>query len=160
MSCNVGQYLPTDDNPVAEVERVVHLTMIAHQGRRRSRGRGHFIPPQDIEFIVTTQEGHILHLTGYCRSEVEEYYLDLQQGRLVLREFHVHEGHVNPMGRNHPVTRLHMHFPSGNFPLVEGKSSYAYSMGDDGFGDVTDCVEFFCAELGISLDPWQPHLRR
>lgn len=37
MSCNVGQYLPINDSPVAEIERIVHLKMIAQQGRRRGR---------------------------------------------------------------------------------------------------------------------------
>jgi len=159
MSCNVGQYLPTDESPVAEVEWIVHLKMIAQQGRRRGRGRGHFLPPQNVELIVTTREGHTLHLTGYCLPDLEECYLDLQQGRLVLRKFHAHEGHINPMRRNHPIARIHMHFPSIKFPLIESRSSYAYSIDEDGFADVADCLKFFCAELSIDLGGWQPYLR-
>jgi len=158
MSCNVGQYLPADDSPVAEVERFVHLKMIAQLGRRRGRGRGHFLPPQNIEFIITTQEGHTLHLTGYCVREVEECHLGLHYGSTVLRKFDAHEGHINPSHRNDPITRIHMHFPSVNFPLVKHRSSYAYSIGEDGFDDVADCLEFFCAEVGIDLGGWQPYL--
>jgi hypothetical protein len=161
MTCNVGQYLPVDDNPVVDVERIVHLRMIAQQGRRRGRGRGRFIPPQGIEFIVTTQEGHTLHLTGYCQPEVEECHLDLQHGKEILRKFHAHDGHKNPKGRNYPTTRVHMHFPSVKYPLIEKSSSYAYSIDNDGyFNDVVDCLEYFCSELGMDMDTWQPFLIR
>ena len=159
MSCNVEQYLPADDSPVADVERIVRLKMIAQQGRRRGRWRGHFLPPQNVEFIISTREGHTLHLTGYCLTDLEECYLALQQRKLVLRKFHAHEGHINPMGRNHPITRIHMHFPSIKFPLIESRSSYAYSIDEDGFNNVADCLEFFCAELSIDLAGWQPYLR-
>lgn len=159
MSCNVGQYLPSDDSPVTEVERIVHLKMVAQQGRRRGRGHGNFLPPQNVEFVITTQEGHTLHMTGYSRPELEACYLDLQQGRTILREFHAHDGHFNPGRRNDPVTRVHMHFPSSNFPLVENKSSYAYSIYDGGFDDITDGLDAFCSELGIDLNGWQPYLR-
>jgi len=158
MSCNVAQYLPIDDSPVVGVELIVHLKMTAQQGRRRGRGRGRFIPPQDIEFIITTQEGHTLHLTGYCILEVEECHLSLHYGSTVLRKFDVHEGHINPHRLNDPITRMHMHFPSTSFPLVKHRSSYAYSIGEDGFDDVADCLNFFCSELGINLSGWQPHL--
>jgi len=161
MSCNVTQYLPVDDRPVVEAERIVHLKMIAQQGRRRGRGRGNLIPPQDIEFVITTQEGHMLHMTGYCLPDLEECHLDLQHGKVILRKFHTHEGHINPMRQNHPTARLHMHFPSIRFPLIESRSSYAYSIDDgDGFDDVADCLEFFCAELDIDLGGWQPYLIR
>jgi len=159
MSCNVAQYLPSDDSPVTEIERIVHSKMVAQQGRRRGRGRAHFLPPQDIEFIITTQEGYTLHLTGYCVPEVEECHLGLHHGSTVLRKFEAHEGHVNPRRRNHPITRIHMHFPSINFPLVMHRSSYAYSIDEDGFDDVAECLEFFCAELSIELGGWQPRLR-
>ena len=159
MSCNVGQYLPIDDSPVVEIEWIVHLKMTAQQGKRRGRWRSHFLPPQNVEFVITTREGHTLHLTAYCLTDLEECYLALQQSRLVLREFHAHEGHVNPMRRNHPITRIHMHFPSTKFPLIKGRSSYAYPIDEDGFNDVADCLEFFCAELNIDLAGWQPYLR-
>lgn len=159
MSCNVSQYLPVDDSPVVGVELIVHLKMAAQQGRRRGRGRGRFIPPQDIEFTITTQGGHTLHLVGYCIPEVEECHLSLHHGSTVLRKFDVHEGHINPRRLNDPITRMHMHFPSTNFPLVKHRSSYAYSIGEDGFDDVADCLDFFSSELGINLSGWQPHLR-
>jgi len=161
MSCNVAQYLPIDDSPVVEVERVVHLRMVAQQGRRRGRGRGRLIPPQGIEFIVTTQEGHTLHLTGYCQPDVEECHLALHHGREVLRKFDAHEEHVNPKRRDYPTARLHMHFPSVKYPLIEKSSSYAYSIDDDGyFDDVADCLEYFCSELDVDMSDWQPHLIR
>lgn len=159
MSCNVGQYLPVDDSPVEEVELIVHLKMTAQQGRRRGRGRGYFIPPQDIEFIIATQEGHTLHLTGYCVPEVEECHLSLHYGSTILRKFDAQEGHINPRYRHDPVTRIHMHFPSTNFPLVRYRSSYAYSTDDDGFDDIADCLNSFCNEVGIDLNEWQPYLR-
>ncbi len=160
MSCDVGQYLPPDDSPISEVEQIVHLKMTAQQGRRRGRGRGQFLPSQSIEFVITTREGHTLHLTGYCLSDLDECYLDFQHGRIILREFHTHDGHINPMKRNHPIARIHMHFPSKKFLLGEGRSSYAYSIDDDGFDDIVDCLKFFCAELDIDLNGWQPYLRR
>jgi len=160
MSCNVIQYLPSDDNPVTEVERIVHLKMVAQQGRRRGRGRGQFLPPQNVEFVITTREGHTLHLTGYCVPELEECYLGLLQGKTVLRKFHSHEGHINPNHLNDLITRIHMHFPSVRFPLVENKSSYAYSIDENGFDDVADGLESFCAELDVDLAGWQPYLRR
>jgi hypothetical protein len=161
MTCNVGQYLPADDSPVIEVEQIVHLKMIAQPGRRRGRGRGrgHFIPPQNMEFIITTQAGHTLHLTGYCVPEVEECHLGLHYGSTTLRKFDAHEGHINPRHRNGPISRIHTHFPTLGFPLVKHKSSYAYSISDGGFDHVTDCLNFFCVELGIDLNDWQPYLR-
>jgi len=159
MSCNVEQYLPIDDSPVEEVELIVHLKMTAQQGRRRSRGRGHFLPPQNVEFVITTKEGHTLHLTGFCLTDLDECHLALQQSKLVLRKFHAHDGHINPMRRNHSISRIHMHFPSTKFSLIEGRSSYAYSIDEDGFNDVADCLEFFCAELNIDMTGWQPYLR-
>jgi hypothetical protein len=159
MVCNVGQYLPPDDSPVAQVEHIVHLKMTAVQGRPHGRGRGQFRPPQDIEFVINTQEGHTLHLAGYCDPEVEECHLGLHHGSTVLRKFEAHDGHVNPRHRNDPIARIHMHFPSTNFPLVTHRSSYAYSIDDGGFDDVVDCLNFFCAELGIDLSAWQPRLR-
>ena len=159
MSCNVAQYLPKEDSPVVDVETVVHSKMTAQQGRRRGRGRGHFIPPQDIEFIIIAQEGHTLHLTGYCIPEVEECHLALHYRSTVLRKFDAHEGHMNPYRLNDPIARIHMHFPSTKFPLVKHRSSYAYSIDKDGFSDIVDSLDFFCAELDIDLSAWQPHLR-
>ena len=159
MSCNVAQYLPIDDSPVAKVELVVHLKMTAQPGRRRGRGRAHFIPPQDIEFIITTQEGHTLHLTGETGCQVEGICYNFNYGSTVLRKFDAHEGHINPSHRNDPITRIHMHFPSTNFPLVKHRSSYAYSIDEDGFDDVADCLNSFCTELDIDLNGWQPYLR-
>jgi hypothetical protein len=54
---------------------------------------------------------------------------------------------------------MHMHFPSVQFPLVENKSSYAYSIDGGGFDDIAVCLQFFCEELGIQLGGWQPFLR-
>jgi hypothetical protein len=109
--------------------------------------------------VITTQEGHRLHLTGYCVPEVEECYLDLQHEKAVLRKFHVHEGHRNPKGWDGPTTRVHMHFPSIKYPLSEKSSSYAYSLDDNGFfTDVADCLEYFCSEIGLDISAWQPHL--
>lgn len=159
MSCNVAQYLPTDDSPVVDVEQVVHLGMVAQQVRRLGRGRGRLIPPQGIEFVITTQKGHRLHLTGYCLPDVEECHLALHHDKDVLRKFHAHDGHMNPKRRDYPTARLHMHFPSVKYPLIEKSSSYAYSIDDDGFfSDVADCLKYFCTELGVDMSGWQPHL--
>ena len=160
MTCDVGKYLPMGDFPVDEVERIVHLRMRAQQGRRRGRGRAHraFLPPQSIEFVVTTQNGDTLHLTGYYLPDAEQCYLDLHHGRAVLRKFHGHEGHRNPNGFGNSVAYLHMHFPSRKYPLVEYKSSYAYALDGDRFGDVADYLSFFCAALDIDLNEWQSYL--
>jgi hypothetical protein len=158
MTCNVKQYLPQDDQPVAESERVIHLQMTVQQGRRRGR-RASFLPPQDVEFVVITQEGQTLHLTGYCVPETEECFLSLHHGSTVLRKFESHEGHMNPGRRNHPISRCHMHFPSVKFPLITHNSSYAYSIDEAGFEAVEDCLKSLCAELGIDMSEWQPRLR-
>lgn len=159
MSCNVGQYLPTDDSPVKETEYIVHLKMIAQQGRRRGRGRGRFLPPQSVEFIINTKDAHTLHLTGWCNPDVEECKLALHHGREVLRKFHAHDGHKNPKGWNYPTARLHMHFPSTKYPLIAYSSSYAYSIDSNGFfNDMADCVQYFCMELDIDMNVWQPYL--
>lgn len=130
MTCNIGQYLPGDDSSVIEVEHIVHLRMVAQQGSRKGRGhgRGHFIPPQNIEFIITTHEGHTLHLIGYCVPEVEKCHLSLHHGNTILRKFDAHEGHINPHHRNAPIARTHIHFPSTKYPLIKYGSSYAYSI--------------------------------
>jgi hypothetical protein len=158
MSCNVGQYLPTGDTPVAEVERIVHLKMVALLGRLRGRRR-HYLPPQEIEFVITTQDGKMLSLSGCYLPEFDECYFNLSQRKTVLREFHKHEGHINPKMRNHPITQLHVHFPTVNFPLPEKYGSYAYSLGEGDFTNVEDCAKYMCAELMIELVEWQPRLR-
>jgi hypothetical protein len=158
MSCNVAQYLPSGDDRVDEVERIVHLNMKLKEGGRRGRGT-QFLPPQNIQFIVKTEQGDLLHLTGYCLYDFGECYLDLQRGREIFRKFHAHEGHENPAGRNGVVAFTHMHFPSVSYPLVERESSYAYSIDGDRYYDIGDCLTSFCVELNIDMAGWQPYLR-
>lgn len=158
MSCNIGQYLPADDSPITEVERVIHLQMLAYPGRQRGRRR-RLLPPQEMELVVITQEGKTLSLSGVFLPELGSCYLSLSQGKTVFREFHAHEGHKNPKRRNHPITQLHMHFPTTNFPLIEYHSSYAYSLGEADFDNVEDCIKFMCIELDINVVEYQPKLR-
>lgn len=157
MSCNVSQYLPVDDAAVAEVEDIIHNSLTAipreRRDRRRRRSRG-FLPPKSVELIVYTDQGQQLTLLAY-ETKSTDVYTELHRGDTKLRALHTHDGHRNPYPDNTEVDGCHMHFPSIKFALVVNKSSYAYELDCPDLHYSTDSVEFFCSEIGITIEGLQ-----
>ena len=85
-------------------------------------------------------------------NKYDNFFAELHDGDTKLRALHTHEGHRNPDPSRTALGGPHMHFPSVRYPLVYGRSSYAYRIDDcPDFGAVIDCLRFFCAELGIII---------
>ena len=154
MSCNVGQYLPEDDSPRIQIERVLHLNLRSlpptHQGRGR-RGRS-FIPKRQLEIEVVSNEGDRMSLKAYRWKG--GLVAELHIGNEKLRSFHTHSGHRHPHGC-YRMTNGHMHFPTNKFPLVYGGNSYAYEQHCSDADCLNTFVELFCSLLNISIDTFQ-----
>ena len=155
MSANVSQYLSPDDAPIPSVEHIVALSKYTIGASTRFR-RG-FRPPRNVDIPVLTEENHLLSMTGYMNT-LGYVYLDLQHRQEFLRKFHTHSGHHNP--DRILVDGPHMHVPSQKYPLAAKSQSYTYPLdnADDDFDDINEAVEFFCVELDVRIDTWQPYL--
>lgn len=157
MGCDVDQYLPDCDNPVADVEKLVHKKMSMYPRMRQRRRRQGFLPPSAMEFAVFSEDGDVLNVTAY-RKNGNEFYVELHHQENTLRKFHTHNGHKNPRPKRELVDGVHMHFPTIRYPLYYGRSSYAYSIMDPEIEDVADSVYSFCLELDIEISAIQPLL--
>ena len=79
---------------------------------------------------------------------------DLYHQSVKMRALHTHEGHRNP-GDRYSLHNGHVHFPTLAFPLVYGKSSYAYESDCSDSEDLVLFIELFCALLDIELGSFQ-----
>ena len=153
MSCDVAQYLPPDDDPDAEVERIVHSRMrIIRDLQFGGRGR-RFRPKENLELQIETNEGNVALLRAY-RRKGGDLMADLYHQSVKMRALHTHEGHRNP-GERYSLPNGHVHFPTLAFPLVYGRSSYAYESDCSDSEDLALFVELFCALLDIELGSFQ-----
>ena len=156
MSCAVTQHLPEDDSSDVEAERLVHSSMrivkdLRPTGRERSRRR--FRPKEYYDFQLETDEGDVVILRAY-RRKGGDLMADLHHHSTKVRALHTHEGHRNP-GSPHRLPNGHMHFPSAHFPLVTGKSSYAYESPCSDGQELVFFIDEICALLDIRLGPFQ-----
>ena len=154
MSCDVAQYLPEDDRPKEQLERVLHLTLKAlplNSRRLRRRPRS-FMPKGKLELEVVSNEGHRMSLKAYVWKG--GLVADLHLGDEKLRSLHTHSDHRDPRG-HYRMPNGHIHYPTYKFPLVTGCSSYAYEQ-DCSAGDcLNDFVELFCSLLNIEMNAFQ-----
>lgn len=155
MSCDVAQYLPPGDSPDVEVERIVHSGMrivrdLQASGRGRSRRR--FRPKENFELQLESDEGNVVLLRAY-RRKGGDLMAELYHESVKIRALHTHEGHRNP-GEGRSLPDGHMHFPTVAFPLVEGKSSYAYELDSSDDEHLVYFIDQFCALLNIQLGPF------
>ena len=160
MACNVGQYLPDNDQPLEETERIVHLPKRAYpRSNRRRQGRGSsYVPRTRLEMSVFTYDGHELTLVAY-RNKWQELYAELHMGDRKIRSLHTHQGHRNP-SHEEEMSNGHMHFPTEQFPLAENRSQYAYEVDCDDMDRLTDIVQYFGALLDIEIDALQLQLEQ
>ena len=79
---------------------------------------------------------------------------DLYHQSVKMRALHTHEGYRNP-GEPFSLHNGHVHFPTLAFPLVYGRSSYAYESDCSDSEDLVLFVELFCALLDIELGSFQ-----
>ena len=155
MSCDVAQYLPRDDAPDNEVEQIVHSPMRITgnvQSNERSRRR-RFRPKDSFELQLASDEGNIVLLKAY-RRKGGDLMADLFHQSVKIRALHTHEGHRNP-GEYYSLSNGHIHFPTVLFPLVYGRSSYAYESSCSEVEDLAVFVGLFCTLLNISLGDFQ-----
>ena len=153
MSCDVAQYLPPDDSPDDDVERIVHSRMRIVRDLQFSARRRRFRPKGNLELQIETNEDNVVLLRAY-RRKGGELIAELHYQFVKMRALHTHEGHRNP-GCRHSLPNGHMHFPSVAFPLVEGKSSYAYELDCSDDEHLANFIDQFCAILDIQLGPFQ-----
>ena len=156
MSCDVTQYLPPTDSPDAEVERIVHSRMrVARNLRSTGRSHSHrsFRPKENFELQIDTDDGNAILLRAY-RRKGGDLMADLYHRSVKMRALHTHEGHRNP-GDSHSLPNGHVHFPTVSFPLVYGKSSYAYESSCSDDEDLALFVGLFCTLLDIGLGDFQ-----
>lgn len=156
MSCEVTQYLPQDDSSDDESERLVHSNMRIVRDLRatgRSRTRRRFRPKEHYDFQLETDEGDVISLRAY-RRRGGDLIADLHYHSVKMRALHTHEGHRNPRSQ-HRLPNGHMHFPTTHFPLVTGKSSFAYESPCSDDQELVLFIDDFCALLGIELGPFQ-----
>ena len=156
MSCDVTQHLPDDDSRDDEVERLVHSRMQIVRDLRptgRGRPRRRFRPKENYDFLMETDEGDVVILRAY-RRRGGDLMADLHHHSIKLRALHTHDGHRNP-GSPDRLPNGHMHFPSTQFPLVTGKSSYAYESPCSEDQELALFVDEICALLDIKLGPFQ-----
>ena len=156
MACDAAQFLPQDDWPDSEVERIVHLNLMVlgpaePQGSRRSQRR--LMPRWGVELRVVTEEAHELRLRIF-RRKGGDWMAELYWGTTKVRALHTHSGHRNP---NHhgALPNGHIHFPTNRYRLVEGGNSYAYEHNCDEDIDGHDFLQVSCAVLDINLDEFQ-----
>ena len=156
MSCNVSQHLPSDDSVDEDVERVVHSDMrIARDLRPTGRGRSRrrFRPNEHYDLQLETDEGEVVILKAYRRGG-GDLMAELHHHSVKIRALHTHDGHRNP-GSRHILPNGHMHFPTTQFPLVVGRSSYAYESLCTEEQELVLFIDDICALLDIQLGPFQ-----
>ena len=158
MSCDVGQYLPDNDQPLEEIERLVHLPKMAYsRGNLRRQGRGNsFVPRNRLEMNVIASEGQEITLLAY-KEKWGEVIVELHRGDEKIRSLHTHEGHRNP-GHGYGMSDGHMHFPTRQYPLVKNRSQYAYEVDCPYMDRLTDIVQYFGGFLNIEIDALQLQL--
>ena len=158
MACNVGQYLPDNDQPLEETERLVHLPKTGYpRGTRRRQGRGSsFTPRNRLEMSVVTCKGQELTLLAY-RNKWGEIFVELHRGDEKIRSLHTHQGHSNP-GHGCPMSDGHMHFPTKQYPFISNKSQYAYEVDFPFIDQWVDVVQYFGGLLDIEIDALQLQL--
>ena len=156
MSCDIPQYLPPDDSVDEDVERIVHSGMrivrdLRPTGRGRSRRR--FRPKDYYDLQLESDEGNVVLLKAF-RRRGGDLMAELHHHSVKMRALHTHEGHRNP-GSQHYLPNGHMHFPTIQFPLVVGKSSYAYESPCTNDHELVLFIDEICALLDIQLGPFQ-----
>ena len=149
MSCNVGLYLPLDDSPDDDVERIVHSNLeIVGKAPSPSRGPRKFRSKEGLELRVESSVANDLVLRAY-RRKGGDLMAELHYQNAKIRALHTHYGHRNP-GSNEVLPNGHMHFPTLKSPLVESSSSYAYELDCSDDEGLFDIVISFCAILNIN----------
>ncbi|MBM3944855.1 MAG: hypothetical protein FJ317_05095 [SAR202 cluster bacterium] len=149
MACNVKQCLPGDDDPVDEVERLVHLPK--HAIYRKGTRRRNFGTPRRLEFEVYTSQDDFLRLSVQ-QDYVDNIVIDLMHNDVFLRSFHTHDGHRNPDPERTEVPGPHLHFPTRKYPIAMSRREYAYPIGNGEVGDVIEAAQFFLEQLDISVE--------
>lgn len=148
MSCNVGQYLPPDDSPDDDIERIVHSNLdIMGNVPSPSRSSGKFRSKERLELRVESDVADDLVLRAY-RRKGGDLMAELHYQNAKIRALHTHYGHRNP-GSNEVLPNGHMHFPTVKRPLAKGSSSYAYELDCSDDEGLFDIVISFCALLNI-----------
>ena len=156
MSCDVSQHLPKEDSPDVEVERIVHSGMRIARDLRptgRSRSRRRFRPKEHYDLQLETDEGNVVILKAY-RRRGGDLMAELHHHSVKMRALHTHNGHRNPNSQHH-LPNGHMHFPTIQFPLVAGKSSYAYESPCTEDQELALFIDQICALFNIRLGPFQ-----
>ena len=157
MSCHgyISQCLPEDDRINEEVEQLIHsgMRMIKDlQPTRRGRSGRRLRPKEIFEFAIESNLGEDLLLKAY--KEGRQMIAELHYHSTKIRALHTHDGHWNPRG-SQPLPNGHMHFPTNNFPLGSGPSSYAYEIACSDEENLVLFIGLFCAELDIELGAFQ-----
>ncbi len=156
MSCDVAQYLPPDDSPDIEAERIVHSRMRIARDLHPARGgrpRRRFRPKENFELQIESDEGDMVILRAY-RRKGGDLMAELHHKSVKMRALHTHEGHRNP-GCRHPLPNGHMHYPSTKHPLVYRYRSYAYELPCSDDENLVLFIDTFCALLDIQLGAFQ-----
>ena len=154
MSCDVSQYLPEDDHPNEEVERIVHSSLrIVGEVQIRRRGQQERLRSrEDLRLRVESDSGEELLLNAF-RRRGEDLMAELYFRDLKMRALHTHDDHLNPDGYLMP--NGHMHFSSCRSPLTRGNSSYAYEVDCTDDVELNEFVDIFCALLNIQKGNYQ-----
>ena len=158
MAFNLDQYLPQDVAPDLDVERIIRLgkRIVGEFKSSRARRTGRRPRPVEIlELQVESDQGDELVLRAY--KEGHEMIAELHNGPDKIRALHTHDGHRNPM---HPerLPNGHMHFPTNDYPLIAGNSSFAYEIPCSEEDNLILFIELFCAEIDIQMGPFQTTL--
>lgn len=159
MVCDIVQYLPKDDSPDEEIERLVHSTLlvVGNADNRQRRLRRRRLRPR--EFLELQVESDLrddpLILRAYRQRN--GLYAELHYQSLKIRALHTHDGHRNP-GDRFRLPNGHMHFPTVEFPLIANHSSYAYEVDCSTDVSLVEFIGLFCDLLNIRLGWFQATL--
>lgn len=133
-----------------DVERLSHLVdKVAQRPRWDIRGGSLTLK---IDAVVTgTREILELEVRFQSRRGSRVEALLKRRGGTILRQWHVHEGHMNPDGLF--VEPTHKHFSTVDLPIGnrnhKGQPTWAYSTYDINPEDVGDVITGFAAECRI-----------
>ena len=139
------------DSLNSDIEKLVGMPKVAVEITPRKRK--HTIPNEFV-LRVKSVEGHSRSLKVLAKKAGGQWYISLvtDQGDIILRKYHYqYRGHPNPTDK---VTgRLHKHFPTVKYPLLEShKDIKTWAYDPKPFpNDFGEAVKHFCRECKIEM---------
>lgn len=132
MTHRLQDYLPSGERVVEQIERLVSAPKKARHTMEQL-AKGQRLRPVTWSKYDVTVEGSddrlelsaYMDRAGVIRVALSRVIKDTMRIQF-LRKWHS-DGHHNPNCKD--IDEPHMHFPTKQYPLVEGKSSFAYPFG-------------------------------